>query len=208
MCLELTYVLCFEYCVITKLRGLRYGLQARVINGSAENLPLKDQSVDLIFCYEVIEHVFDPEKMLQEIRRVIRPNGCVFITVPNRWAPYDHHYHLWGINYLPRPIAEKVIQVLGRTKGADVSAGVQRLSDMHYFSFHSFTKLAKKVGFVLFDVREDKLMRGLVKDNKIGRILRLLRKLRLLKLIYRLYRFTIMDEWHFMLKPTEGGGIW
>jgi len=192
---------CFDYCIITKLRGRRYGLQPQVINGAAEHIPLRNQSVDVIFCYEVIEHVFDPLAMLQEIRRVIRPNGLVFITVPNRWTPYDHHYHLWGINFLPRPMAEWVIKVLGRDKGTDTSAGVQKLSDMHYFSFWTFSKLAKQAGFVLFDVREHKLMEGTVK-LKASRLISVLKKLRLLHLAYRLYRFTIMSEWHFILRPT------
>ena len=193
---------CFDYCIITKLRGMRYSCQSQVINGVAERIPLKDQSVDVIFCYQVIEHVFDPLAMLREIRRVIRTNGLVFITVPNRWTPYDHHYHLWGINYLPRPMAEWVIKVLGRDKGTDTSAGVQKLSDMHYFSFWTFSKLAKQAGFTLFDVREHKLMEGIVKTTKVGRLISVLKKLRLLHLVYRLYRFTLMDEWHFILKPA------
>jgi 2-polyprenyl-3-methyl-5-hydroxy-6-metoxy-1,4-benzoquinol methylase len=193
---------CFDYCIITKLRGMRYGLRPNVINGIAERIPLKDQSVDVIFCYEVIEHVFDPMAMLREIRRVIKPSGVVFITVPNRWSPYDHHYHMWGINFLPRPIAEWIIKALGRDKGSDTSAGVQKLSELHYFSFRAFYKLAKQVGFVLFDVREDKLMEGIVPPTRVGRLISMLKRLRLLHLVYRLYRFTLMDEWHFILKPA------
>lgn len=190
---------CFDYCVITRLRGMRYGFQSQVVNGAAEWLPLKDQSVDIIFCYEVIEHIFDPLAMLREIHRVIRPNGLVFITVPNRWTLYDYHYHLWGINYLPRPWAEWVIKALGRDKGEDTSAGVQKLSDMHYFSHRAFTKLAHQVGFIVSDVREHKLMKGHIDKPLIQRLALFLRKLRFLHLAYRIYRFTIMSEWHFIL---------
>jgi hypothetical protein len=109
---------------------------------------------------------------------------------------------MWGINFLPRPIAEWIIKALGRDKGSDTSAGVQKLSELHYFSFRAFYKLAKQVGFVLFDVREDKLMEGIVPPTRVGRLISMLKRLRLLHLVYRLYRFTLMDEWHFILKPA------
>lgn len=115
--------ICYDYCVITKLRGMRYGLDTSVVCGAGEAIPLKDASVDVILCYETIEQVFNPMALLREIRRIIRPNGLVFITAPNRWTLYDHHYHLWGISYLPRRGADWLIERLGRGKGNDVSAG-------------------------------------------------------------------------------------
>jgi ubiquinone/menaquinone biosynthesis C-methylase UbiE len=46
-------------------------------------LPFKSSSFDLILACDVLEHVLEPEKLLQEIRRVLKPRGFLFISIPN-----------------------------------------------------------------------------------------------------------------------------
>ena len=46
------------------------------------NLPLDHRSVDLVWCSEVIEHVADPQALLFEARRVLRPGGRLLLTTP------------------------------------------------------------------------------------------------------------------------------
>lgn len=60
----------------------RLGLDARVV-GLDDRLPFADSSFDLVTCVEVLEHMFAPQLTLEEIKRVLRPGGQVFITVPN-----------------------------------------------------------------------------------------------------------------------------
>lgn len=196
---------CTDYCVISKIRGMRYGIGTPIFNAQAERIPLRDQSVDVILCYEVFEHVFDPVTLLQELRRVVRPNGVVFITVPNRWALYDHHYHLWGVNLLPRRLAEVIIRRTGRDKGVDRSAGVQLLHEMHYVPFTKLVTMCKREGFNPYDVREEKLAKAsFSRKNKINCIMiHLLRKTGLLHIAYSLYRSTVMDEFHLRLVPSH-----
>ena len=45
-----------EYCNITKYRAERYGISPSVTAARAEQLPLRDRCVDVVLCYEVIEH--------------------------------------------------------------------------------------------------------------------------------------------------------
>jgi SAM-dependent methyltransferase len=47
-----------------------------------ENLSLPDESVDLFITQDVLEHVFDPERSVQEIHRVLRPGGAHVFTAP------------------------------------------------------------------------------------------------------------------------------
>jgi len=39
---------------------------------------------DAVVCFDVIEHVDDPKKILKNIRQKLKPNGLLFITTPNR----------------------------------------------------------------------------------------------------------------------------
>lgn len=58
------------------------GLDARLIEDAGE-LGLPDQSVDVVTCVEVLEHLFSPQLAVREIRRVLRPGGVVLFSVPN-----------------------------------------------------------------------------------------------------------------------------
>lgn len=46
------------------------------------NLPYEDSSVQAIICNTVIEHVEDPEKVISEIARTLKPGGFAYITLP------------------------------------------------------------------------------------------------------------------------------
>lgn len=48
---------------------------------SAEKLPFKDNSFDLILFYETIEHVEHPQECLKDIRRVLKKNGTLILTM-------------------------------------------------------------------------------------------------------------------------------
>ena len=50
--------------------------------GRAEAIPLPDSSVDLVLTQETLEHVADPFKAVQEIGRVLKPGGILYLQVP------------------------------------------------------------------------------------------------------------------------------
>lgn len=60
-----------------------------------KTIPLADNSVDCAIATEVLEHCPEPEHMLKEIYRVIKPDGILFFTVPFLWplhdVPYDQY---------------------------------------------------------------------------------------------------------------------
>jgi SAM-dependent methyltransferase len=59
------------------------------------HIPLPDHTVDCAMATEVLEHCPAPEAVLREIRRVLKPGGVFFFTVPFLWplhdVPYDEY---------------------------------------------------------------------------------------------------------------------
>lgn len=55
-------------------------------------IPAKDSSFDTVMCTEVLEHVPDPVKALNELARLVRPDGWLILTAPfcslTHMAPY------------------------------------------------------------------------------------------------------------------------
>lgn len=55
--------------------------------------PLEDNSVDLVICQHVIEHLPDTVKTLEEFNRIVRPGGKVFMETPHyTWFEAYRHY--------------------------------------------------------------------------------------------------------------------
>lgn len=59
------------------------GVHIRRCDLNRDSFPYPDESFDVVTCLDVIEHVLDPRRLLQEIRRVLRPTGALILTTPN-----------------------------------------------------------------------------------------------------------------------------
>lgn len=71
------------------------------------NLPVKDRCIDLIISIAVLEHVPDPKKVVDEIKRVLKPGGKIYIYIPfiqgYHASPYDYQRYTYsGIQALFR----------------------------------------------------------------------------------------------------------
>jgi ubiquinone/menaquinone biosynthesis C-methylase UbiE len=60
----------------------KYCKREEFVLGDAERIPFKDNFFDEIYCHEVLEHVGNLDKVLSEIKRVLRKQGKLRITVP------------------------------------------------------------------------------------------------------------------------------
>ena len=68
------------------------------------------ESFDLLICNAVIEHVHDPRKLVEEMSRLLKAGGLLFLDTPNKHSVIqlisDTHFGLFGISMLPRALAE------------------------------------------------------------------------------------------------------
>lgn len=58
---------------------------AEFLKGSAYSLPFLDNSLDLIVCSEVLEHLHQYNDAVKEIHRVLKPGGKFYASVPASW---------------------------------------------------------------------------------------------------------------------------
>ncbi|MCV6636393.1 class I SAM-dependent methyltransferase [Candidatus Albibeggiatoa sp. nov. NOAA] len=61
---------------------LQDGLVKNIRHEDLENLSFADSSVDIIMSNDVLEHVNQPQKALQEIYRILKPKGELFLSIP------------------------------------------------------------------------------------------------------------------------------
>jgi ubiquinone/menaquinone biosynthesis C-methylase UbiE len=56
-----------------------------------ENTPIDSERVDAAFVIEVLDHVNDVRRSLEEVRRILKPFAKAYISVPNALFPFETH---------------------------------------------------------------------------------------------------------------------
>ncbi|HYF03359.1 MAG TPA: methyltransferase domain-containing protein [Patescibacteria group bacterium] len=88
-----------EESVAYAKRRYAYARNVEYRIGSCEDIPCEDNSIDVLVSFETIEHITDHDLFMREIKRVLRPDGIVILSSPNKLTytdEPDHHnpYHL------------------------------------------------------------------------------------------------------------------
>ncbi len=69
--------------------GLSDRVQCLAYDGTT--LPVASESVDFVVSFEVLEHVDDEAQSLAEIHRVLKRDGVLAMSVPNKWWVFETH---------------------------------------------------------------------------------------------------------------------
>jgi len=151
------------------------GLRINYHHGAAENLPFEDHSFDLVTCCDVLEHVDDLPKVINEISRVLKPGGTfVFDTVnrtlmsylsviwvaqdfpPTRFAPKNTH--VWHKFIKPSELHEHLAQSGLRSREIH---GMGPSKNPLMMLWYIFRVKQKKIDFANFgSITKFKLMRS------------------------------------------------
>jgi SAM-dependent methyltransferase len=69
-----------------------HGRGLATLRADATNLPLADDSLDLVVAFDVLEHLHDDDSAVREVRRVLKPTGTYLVAVPadpRLWSAHD-----------------------------------------------------------------------------------------------------------------------
>ena len=80
----------------------------RTIKCYAEKIPLPDKSVDFIVANAILEHIPNEKQAIGEWKRILKPGGKMFITVPLKYQ------YIWPFLWIPNYIHDKRIGHLRR----------------------------------------------------------------------------------------------
>ena len=87
------------------VRARDHDVDVALVQGVAEDLPFPDASRTLVILDNVLEHVADRERTLEEIHRVLEPDGLLYLVTPKPFAllslAADPHYSTPGLVLLP-----------------------------------------------------------------------------------------------------------
>jgi len=99
------------------------------IIATAENLPFGNSYFDVVLCMQVLEHVEEPKKVLEEIKRVLRKEGVLILSTHGFWteAHESTDYWRWTMQGLQKAIESAGFRVVEVSSMEPVSSMFQTL---------------------------------------------------------------------------------
>jgi 2-polyprenyl-3-methyl-5-hydroxy-6-metoxy-1,4-benzoquinol methylase len=94
---------------LTVARAEKAGVSLSPVIARGERIPFPDRSFDVVILYDVLEHVQEPDAVMNEAARVLRDDGLLFLETPNKFSlpqiVREGHSGLFGVTLLPTRIA-------------------------------------------------------------------------------------------------------
>jgi ubiquinone/menaquinone biosynthesis C-methylase UbiE len=153
----------------------------------AHALPFEDSRFDVVYCRYLLEHVANPVGVLQEMRRVLRPGGTVFVQENNilvnvLYPECPHFDHLWQqfaeLQQMlggDAQVGKKLLPLLTEAGFQNIQLSIQ--PEVHYAGAATFSLwIENLIGNIRSGVRE-LLDRGLASEDDIRRGIEELRHL-------------------------------
>lgn len=98
----------------TKILARANQVQDRFVSAFGENIPFRSGSVDIVYSTSVLEHVKDPEKVIFEALRVLKPGGLFQFIIPNYGSWWEGHYGILMLPGMPKSLFKLYVSLLGR----------------------------------------------------------------------------------------------
>ncbi|MBA7691237.1 Ubiquinone biosynthesis O-methyltransferase [subsurface metagenome] len=167
---------------------------------------LSDQQFDFVICSEVLEHLGEPAKMLESMKKLLKPGGVCIITIPNGYGPKEIDVKLHrilsslGVLSLLRHLVRKPRQKPDREANWKDSLNPDS-PHVQFFSYGRFKHLVEGVGLSILKRRNRRFLSGPF-ANRL-----LLKSERLMdwnaRIADKLPR-CLVSSWMFVIEQAEG----
>lgn len=124
----------------------------------AENIPFNENYFSQVIILDVLEHIKNDSKVLDEIHRVLKKSGILVLSVPNdtllsflnpiRYAQHERHYSISKITGLLKQKGFKIEKIFA-------GGGISELLDLYTHLFIKYTT-GKKINLKIFDSLRDR----------------------------------------------------
>lgn len=124
-----------------------------IIIFDGENIPFENESFESIICTEVIEHIPNPEKIISEIHRVLKPNGTGIITLP--WSARVHFAPHDFCRYTPyklRLLFQNFKSIEIKNRGTDINTIVSKMIVLFFGNLTSWSFDLKNIFLLPFKI--------------------------------------------------------
>ncbi len=125
----------------------------KIVNSVGEKLPFHDNSFDFVYSSNVLEHVQNPQSVINEAIRVCKPNGIVQIVSPNYGSYYEGHYNCFYIPYQPKWLFRKYLKYILRKNSSLLYYVDELRTEINYYSVKKWLKpflKANKIEIITF----------------------------------------------------------
>ncbi len=126
----------------------RNGIKCYQLDVDIEDFPFKENFFDAVFAGEIIEHLFDPDHFLNEVYRVLKPQGIFILTTPNLASIHNRVALLLG--YQPFSIVVSLEAQVGHWLCAAKGAAPDHI---RHFTLRTLKELLKIHGFKILKVK-------------------------------------------------------
>ncbi len=86
------------------------------VRGDSMKLNFSDNTFDVVICAQIYEHVPDPQKLFQEIYRILKPKGVCYLAAVNKLWPIEPHYNLPFLSFLPKFLANYYVKLTSKAE--------------------------------------------------------------------------------------------
>ncbi len=83
--------------------------------GNALNLKFSRGKFDVVICTHIYEHVSNPQKLFDEIYRVLKPGGACYLAAINALWLIEPHHNLPFLSWLPKSLGNLYVKALGKS---------------------------------------------------------------------------------------------
>lgn len=124
-----------------------YNIDFRV--GSATDLPWPSESMDVCIGLELLEHVAEWKRCMEEFTRVLRPGGALFVTTTNWLCPIQAEFNLPLYSWYPASLKRRFERLAATTRPA--IANFAKYPAVNWFTFHQLQRFLASRGFASLD---------------------------------------------------------